>query len=99
MDLIEELMNATDLHFAKDGEGNEFGLRIWGRGEHLFFKENNRGLICSIDAVHSVIYTKSIKVWDNTGEKIGKKERLRISRLIEQYYKAFYNIEVVLDGI
>ncbi|RQO73963.1 hypothetical protein DBR43_00720 [Pedobacter sp. KBW06] len=99
MDLIEELMGSKGVHLAKDSKGNEFGIRVLGRGMDLFFKENNKGLICSIDAAHGVIYTKTIRIWDSTGEKISREERLRISRLIEKYYKEFYNSEVIMDGI
>jgi len=88
---IEEWMNNKTVNQIDDKKGNHYGIRVLGRGTDLFFKENNRGLICSIDAVKGVIYKQSIKIWDSTGEKMSKAEKERVSKLIEEYYKKVYN--------
>ncbi|MDR6786624.1 hypothetical protein [Pedobacter africanus] len=58
--------------------------------------ENEKGLICTIDAAHGAIFTRSIKQWDSTGKKMSRKERIRVTGLIEKYYREFYNPTVVL---
>ena len=66
-----------------------------GRGENLFFQENERALICEIDAINGVIYSKSIKKWEGA-KKMNTEEHNRIIALIATYYKESYNLNVVI---
>ncbi|MGJ1363941.1 hypothetical protein ACR78F_17640 [Sphingobacterium spiritivorum] len=93
---LEELMQREDIHRITDEAGNLYGIRVWGRGENLLFIENEKGLICTIDAEHGAIFTRSVKKWDSSDIKMSKKERLRVVGLIEKYYRKFYNPDVIL---
>ena len=92
--LMESLMTSERGDIIKE-DGNVYRLSIYGRGEHLFFRENDKGLLCHIDAVHGAIFKKSIHIWDSTGEKMSKAEKERVSELIFKYYKKFYNPNVI----
>ena len=93
-DLIESLMASDRGNVIKEN-GNVCILSIYGRGEHLFFRENDKGLLCHIDAVHGAIFKKSIHIWDSTGEKMSKAEKERVAELIFKYYEKFYNPNVI----
>ncbi len=94
-DFINDLMNSDSVNRLTDENGNNYGIRVLGRGENLFFQENNKGLICEIDAAHGVIFTKSIKKWEGE-KKMKSEEKQRVVKLIEKYYKEVYNPEVKL---
>lgn len=93
---LEELMMREDISRVTDEAGNRYGIRILGRGENLLFMENDKGLICTMDAVHGAIFTRSIRQWDSTGKKMSKKERERVIGLVEKYYKELLNPNVIL---
>lgn len=93
---LDELMKSKDIHQVTDDSGNRYGIRVLGRGENLFFMENDKGLICTIDAEHGAIFTRSVKKWDSTDKKMSPKERQRVVGLIQQYYRRFYNPNVIL---
>jgi hypothetical protein len=92
---LEELMKQDDIHRVTDDAGNRYGIRVLGRGENLLFIENDKGLICTIDAEHGAIFTRSVKKWDSIDKKMSPKERKRVVGLIEQYYRKFYNTAVL----
>jgi hypothetical protein len=92
---LAEIMS-LDMETVKEGE-NTYKIRVYGRGLHLIFKENEKGLICDIDAEHGVIYQKSIKIWDTTNEKINELQKSRILELIVKYYKQFYDPNVIVS--
>ncbi|MCG8537307.1 MAG: hypothetical protein MI808_19635 [Pseudomonadales bacterium] len=97
MSVIEKWKNDPTVSRYEDEHGNKYGIRVLGRGENLFFQENDKALVCVIDAVHSVIFEKSIKNWE--GEKrMSKGERSRVSELIIQYYKKAINENVTLSN-
>lgn len=74
-----------------------YGIRVLVRGENLLFQENDKVLICQIDAVHAIIYSKSIKKWEGE-KKMSSAEKQRVILLIEKYYKLAYNPNVkILD--
>ncbi len=97
MNYINELMQSGDVNFVFDNSGNKYGIKVLGRGTDLFFSENNRGLVCSIDAVQGIIYKSSIKIWNSNKEKMNKGEKERIANLIEKYYKQIYNPNARLE--
>ena len=45
-----------------EGE-NVYALAVIGRGEDLFFKENERGLICNINIITHEIFKNSVDIW------------------------------------
>jgi len=95
---IENLKNDNTINRVQDENGNLYGIRVLGRGNNLFFQENDKALICEIDAVHAVIFTKTIKKWE--GEKeMSVEEKKRVTNLIQKYYKEVYNPDVKLLAI
>ncbi len=92
---IEQLKGDPFVNRLKDNQENSYGIRVLGRGESLFFQENEKALICEIDAVNGVIYSKSIKNWEDE-RKMSPEERNRIIALIDKYYKEIYNPNVVI---
>lgn len=93
---LEDQMNSENVHRVTDHAGNRYGICVLFRGDNLLFMENEKGLICTIDATHGAIFTRSIKQWDSAGKKMSQKERIRVTGLIEKYYREFYNRDVVL---
>jgi hypothetical protein len=89
-DFFDKLMKDEDITIIKEG-GNVYGLRILSKGEDLFFRENDRGLICTIDAVHGSIFKDSIRTWDSHEQKMNKEEKERVLKLIYKFYKAGLN--------
>lgn len=85
MNTFEEWMNDKTVNRISKN-GFTYGFRIIGRGEHLFFQENEKSLICEIDRVNNVIYLKSIRFW-NTGARIKTEEKNRLISAITDIYK------------
>lgn len=95
---LSELMTTPTVNRFVDEQGNRYGIRVLGRGENLFFQENDNALICQIDAVHGVICIRTIKNWEGQGEMTAD-EKNRVADLIETYYRQVYNPNVKLaDG-
>jgi hypothetical protein len=95
MTLIEELLNNDSINRETDESGNIYGIRVLGRGENLFFQENDKGLICQIDALHSAIFINTIREWE--GEKrMNDAEKKRVIELIKYYYSRYYSENVTL---
>ena len=95
---IENLKQSETVNRVKTEDGNIYGIRVLGRGENLFFQENDQALICQVDAVNSIIYTRSIKSWEGQ-KKMSQREKERVTALIEKYYQKVYspNKEVILS--
>ena len=55
-DYIEQLKGNSTVNRLIDNQGNSYGIKVLGRGENLFFQENEKALICEIDAVNGTIY-------------------------------------------
>jgi hypothetical protein len=92
---IANLMKDQTVNRLVDKANNTYGIRVLGRGENLFFQENEKALICEINAVDAVIYTKSIKNWEGE-KKMSPEERRRVIELIKKYYATVYSPEVKL---
>jgi hypothetical protein len=92
-DFFENLMTDLAIPLIKEG-GNIYAIRILSKGEDLFFRENDKALICTIDAVHGVIYKDSINGWDTPEKKMDNAEKERVVRLIYKFYKERLNPEV-----
>lgn len=94
---IEQLKNDTTVNRFKDDNDNSYGIRVIGRGSYLFFQENDKALICQIDASNSVIFSKTIKKW-NGKKKMTKQEKERITSLIKKYYECVYDSNVTISN-
>jgi hypothetical protein len=92
---INGLMKDKTVNRIVDEHQNEYGIRVLGRGENLFFQENDKALICEINAVEGVIYTKSVKNWEGE-KKMSAEEKERVLGLIKKYYAEVYNPAVKL---
>jgi hypothetical protein len=93
---FEELMTDAGIKLIHQ-DGNIYAIRVLGRGLNLFFRENEKGLICQIDAEHGVIYKRSIKLWDTTNKRMNPAEKERVFNLIFTFYQQFYNADVVVS--
>jgi hypothetical protein len=91
-DFFEGLMTDPKTPLIQEGE-NIYAIRILSKGENLFFRENDKALICTIDAVHGAIYKDSIKAWDIPEKKMDNEEKERVVRLIYKFYKERLNPE------
>lgn len=93
---IEQLKSDPSVNRIKDIEGNEYGIRVLGRGENLFFQENDKALICQINAGYGIIFIKSIKNWEGE-KKMSESEKNRVVNLIKKYYREIYNPDVKMS--
>ena len=90
-DFIKTLKSDNEIiERFSEKNGTRYGIGILDRGENLFFQLNEKAIICEIDAVHGVIYKRSIKRWD-TGGIIKKNEIGLVLDKILEYYKKAYN--------
>lgn len=89
MSVIEKWLSDPTVKRFPDGKGNIYGIRALGRGDNLFFQENNKALVCEIDAVDSIVYAKSVRSWSGS-KKMSASEKARVLALIEHYYKRAY---------
>lgn len=94
-DYIEQLKKDESIETRTDHNGNVYRIRVLGRGENLFFQENDKCLLCEIDARNAIIFTKSIKKWE-PNIKMSPEEKKRVIDLVEKYYKEVYNPDVKL---
>lgn len=92
---IDSLMQDKSVNRIVDAQKNVYGIRVLGRGENLFFQENNKALICEINAVDALVFTKSVKNWEGE-KKMSTEEKERVLALIKKYYAEVYNPEVKL---
>lgn len=93
MDTIQKWKEDPTVERIKDSNGNMYGIRVIGRGEDLFFQENEKALLCVIDAIDSIIYVKSIKNWEGE-KKMNEAEKNRVLALIKYYYKIVYKSDL-----
>ena len=93
--LIDDLKKNESIEKRIDSEDNVYRIRVIGRGENLFFQENDKCLLCLIDAKNAMIYSKSIKKWE-PNEKMSSSERKRVIALVEKYYREVYHPDVKL---
>jgi hypothetical protein len=95
--MIEELKKDSKRVHRVHKEGDDYGIRVLGRGENLFFQKNDKAFICQIDAVGGIIFGKSINNWDD-GSKIRSDERKEVLNTLISLYKEFYSDEVIFDS-
>lgn len=91
MSFIEQLKSNQQVNRYSDETGN-YGILVLGRGENLFFQQNERAFICEIEAVKGIINSKTISKWDN-GEKIQDKEKAYVLDKLIFLYRKFYNVD------
>jgi|GEM_PF-916228 hypothetical protein len=75
--------------YRYEEDGNKYGLLILYRGETLFYQENDRALLCEIEARVPVINPETIAHWDDNTE-INQAERAVILEKIITLYKKAY---------
>lgn len=92
--MIDDLMRDTSIERMKIGE-HSYAIRVLGRGDMLFFQEDEKALICEVDAANAVIFAKSIKNWNNT-KKMPADERKRVVELVFELYRRCINNNVVV---
>lgn len=68
-------------------------IRILNRGEQMFYQENDRAFICEISVLHDIVFSKSIKKWDN-GEKVTEQEKNDIKNKITFFFKQYHNTDI-----
>jgi hypothetical protein len=95
MNVIEKWKSDDTVVRFLEGD-DSYGIRVIGRGEHLFFQENDKALICDIDAANNIIYSASIKNWEGS-KKMPDLEKERVIKLIETFYKIYIdeNVKVI----
>ncbi len=89
MSFIEQLKSNPEVNRYSDETGN-YGILVLGRGENLFFQQNERAFICEIDAVKGLINSKTISKWDD-GKKIQDNEKAYVLEKLIFLYRKFYN--------
>jgi hypothetical protein len=95
---IKKILEDNSIEKRIDERGNVYRIRVLGRGENLFFQENNNYLFCQIDAVNAIIFKNTIQKWDNLKDTMNNSEHERVSYLIEKYYKEIYNFNVIIKN-
>jgi hypothetical protein len=96
IDYLTTLMiDSQTVHRFTEEDGSTYGILVLGRGENLFFQQGDKAFICSIDAVHAEIYSKSINKW-NDGKKITPSQKKIIQEKLIHYYKRVYNPNATL---
>lgn len=93
MSIIQELMTDSSVSRFTDENGICYGIKVLGRGENLFFQEQGDGFVCVFDAVHQVLYTRSIKSWDGQG-KMSASEKDRTIKVLGIAYKNIFKKEL-----
>ena len=88
--LIKLLKANTDGVYRFKDLKNSYGLLILGRGENLFFQENDKALICELSATHSLLNPLTITKWDN-GQEITVDEKNSLLEKISKYYLLSYS--------
>jgi uncharacterized protein YifE (UPF0438 family) len=94
MSLIDDLMRDQSIDRC-DLEGHSYAIRVLGRGEMLFFQEDEKALICEIDAANSAIISKSVKNWDKM-KKMSDEEQKRVITVMADMYRKYINENVVI---
>lgn len=94
---IQALKSKDGVHRFTDGDNTKIGILILNRGEQMFYQENDKGFICEISARNSIVFTKTIKKWDN-GKKISTEEKDKIIERIGKSYKMAYQDEVTFSN-
>ena len=97
MTIIDDLLRDTSIEKFKDKDNNVYSIKILGNGGNLYFQENDKGLICQINALVSMVFIKTIKNWE-WHKNMNNNEIDRVSLLIKYYYKKVYNPNVMLSN-
>jgi len=82
---ISELKSDLTIREKKDRHG-KYKVKILYRGEGLYYEDDNKALICEIGLLPKIVlFTKTIKKWDN-GCKVTNEEKLKIYSRLKQYF-------------
>ncbi|MEZ0609347.1 hypothetical protein ACAW74_12560 [Fibrella sp. WM1] len=69
-----------------------YKIKIIGRGEQLFYQQEDKALICEIQVRNDLIYRDSIKRWDD-GSWIDENQKEIILHRIINYFRMFQGVE------
>lgn len=90
---IQELKETTvATPRVEVNQEEDYKVRIINRGEQLFYQQENRALICEIQPTESIVYTDSIKRWDD-GKPVTDEEKRRIITRLDSYFKKYQEAE------
>ncbi|MBN1984451.1 MAG: hypothetical protein JW795_23195 [Chitinivibrionales bacterium] len=81
--------------YVEENVQEGYRIKIIYRGEHLFYQQGERALICAIDPIDNIIYKKSLKHWDN-GKKISDEEKKIICDRIIRYFKVYQKEDAIV---
>jgi len=90
---IQELKKDNDKTFTMNYDNKTLHMKILNRGEQFFYQDGDRAFICEISVFADIIYTESIKRWDN-GEKINNNEMEEVKRNIERFFMDIYTTTI-----
>lgn len=94
MGLIDDLKNDTSIDRTTIGT-HSYAIRVLGRGDMLFFQEDENALVCQIDASNAAIFSSSVNSWNNKAS-MSSDEKERVLSLIVVLYKKYIDKNVVI---
>jgi hypothetical protein len=62
-----------------------YKIRVIEKGEHLFYQQGDKALICEIQIRNGSIFSSTIRTWDNDSV-VNIEEKLIIIERIKQYF-------------
>jgi hypothetical protein len=68
------------------GDNTDCYLQVLNRGEQMYFQLGEKALICEISALHGIIYSDSVKKWDDNS-KVSDNERLIFEKAVRIYWE------------
>ena len=94
INLINQLntMGSDEVHHFTI-ENVLYKILILGRGDMLFYSENNKSLICEISARNCLLSLNSLKYWGGN-KKIEDKEKDHLFERIKKVYTLAYKNEL-----
>ncbi|MEZ0539975.1 hypothetical protein [Fibrella arboris] len=94
--LIQELKAQTNHGpMVEVNSVDKYKIMIIGRGEQLFYQQEDRALLCDIQVRNDLIYQNSIAWWDN-GNAVTESEKSIILERLINYFKIFQKSGVKL---
>jgi hypothetical protein len=95
-ELIESLQRETPFSGIRVavGRGDDYKLKILGRGEMAFYEQRGRALLFELNAGFGVILRSSIRRWDD-GQKVADPEKELIVERTASYLRSKGSDEIV----
>ncbi len=84
---LREMMLAAPVdEFVATEGSDEYRIRVLGRGESVFYQQNERALFVEVLAGSGTIFAASIRCWDN-GKKISDRDRAKVIERLSDFMK------------